>query len=169
MGKFGSKLIRYDISKRDGILRQTQAINARGSDDVGGATECGIWLFFDKAIQEHDVYDNIFIFSDMQAGHGELYGTGSEITRYRQAGFCLGSRGYIDVAKLIDAYRKEVNPKVNVFSVQTAGYDNVVVPENGYRTSLLYGWTGKELVYADAINRFWDEKDAQASEKGSRE
>jgi hypothetical protein len=61
--------------------------------------------------------------------------------------------------KLIDKYRKEVNPKVNVYTVQTAGYDNVLVPENCYRTSILYGWTGKELVYADAINKFWDEFD----------
>ena len=24
--------------------------------------------------------------------------------------------------------------------------------------SLLYGWTGRELVFADAMIRFWDEK-----------
>jgi hypothetical protein len=24
----------------------------------------------------------------------------------------------------------------------------------------MYGWTGKELVYADTINKFWDEVDA---------
>ena len=66
---------------------------------------------------------------------------------------------YIDVVKLIDWYRKEVNPKVNIYCIQTAGYDNVLVPENGYRTNILYGWTGKELVYADCMNKFWDEKD----------
>ena len=63
------------------------------------------------------------------------------------------------MAKLIDDYRKYVNPKVNVFSIQTAGYKNVVVPEYGYRTNILYGWTGKELVFADAMIKMWDEID----------
>ena len=66
---------------------------------------------------------------------------------------------YINVALLIETYRREVNPFVNVYCVQTAGYDNVLIPENGYRTTVLYGWTGRELVYADAMNRFWDEVD----------
>ena len=97
----------------------------------------------------------------MQAGHGGLYGTDEEKRKYKKLGFgCNGS--YIDVAKLIRVYRKTVNPKVIVFCVQTAGYDNVLVPENGYRTTVLYGWTGKELVYADAINRLWDEFDTRA-------
>ena len=161
VGKFGDKLILKDISKRNGVLHQADEISASRHSDVGAATECGIWLFFSQAIQNRDVYDHIFIYSDMQAGHGGLYGTDAEIQKYAASGYaCHGSRN-VDVAKLISDYRKKVNPKVNVFSVQTAGYNNVVIPENGYRTALLYGWTGKELLYADTINRFWDEKDAQ--------
>ena len=160
VGKFGDRLIRFDVSKRNGILKQTEEISREKTSDVGAATECGIWLFFDQAIRTKDVYDHIFIYSDMQAGHGGLYGTDVEKIRYRDAGYdCRG--GYIDVAKLIDVYRRKVNPKVNVFSVQTAGYNNVVIPENGYRTALLYGWTGKELLYAASMNDFWDQKDAK--------
>ena len=164
VGKFGDKLISFDISKRNGILKQAEEINKNGQNDVGGATECGIWLFFDEAIRSHIVYDTIFIYSDMQAGHGGLYGTKEELARYSKQGYAVRGR-YIDAAKLIDVYRKQVNPKVNVFSVQTAGYNNTVIPENGYRTALLYGWTGRELVYADAINRFWDEIDEKRTEK----
>lgn len=160
VGKFGDRLQMYDISKRQGVLNQAAQINATQGWDVGLGTENGIWLFFEQAIREKIVYDNIFIYSDQQAGHGGLYGTSEGMRQYTAAGYCC--RGdYVDVAKLIDTYRWKVNPKVNVFSVQTAGYDNVLIPENGYRTSILYGWTGSELVYADAINRFWDEKDAQ--------
>ena len=65
------------------------------------------------------------------------------------------------MSKLIAEYRSKVNPRVNVFSVQTAGYTNAVIPEYGHRTNLLYGWTGKELVFADTMIKFWDEKDAQ--------
>jgi hypothetical protein len=46
-----------------------------------------------------------------------------------------------------------------VFCVQPAGYTNVLVPEYGYRTNIMYGWTGKEAIFADAMIRFWDEKE----------
>ena len=94
----------------------------------------------------------------MQAGHGGLYGTTDSAREYEKAGFnCDGK--YIDVAKLAQAYRNKVNPKVNIYTIQTAGYTNVLLPENGYRTNVLYGWTGKELLYADQMNKFWDEYD----------
>ena len=159
VGKFGDRLQTYGISRHRGVLHQANEISNGNCHDIGGSTENGIWLFFDQAIRNQDVYDNIFIYSDQQAGHGGLYGTAEGKQAYHAAGY--SHHGYVDVAKLIDAYRRQVNPRVNVFSVQTAGYSNVLIPESGYRTSILYGWTGNELVYADAINRFWDEKDAQ--------
>ena len=48
-------------------------------------------------------------------------------------------------------------PKVNLFSVQVAGYDNSVLPENLYRGAILAGWTGKEPLYARAIIDAWDQ------------
>lgn len=156
--KFGDEIKEFQISKRDGILNQAKKISKNKYDDIGGGTENGIWLFFRDAIDNKIHYDNIFIYSDMQAGHGGLYGIRSEISNYSNRGYSCYGR-YIDVAKLINDYRKLVNPKVNVFCVQTAGYNNVLVPEYGYRTNILYGWTGKELLFADAMNKFWDEMD----------
>lgn len=157
---FGDRLEKFAISKRQGILEQAKKM---GKTNVGGGTENGVWLFFDKAITEKEHWDNIFIYSDMQAGHGGLYGTASSKKKYCELGYGC-NRDYINVMKLIETYRKEVNPKVNVYCVQTAGYDNVLVPEYAYRCNILYGWTGKELVFADAMNKFWDEKDAQQGE-----
>lgn len=166
--KFGDKMKKYPISKREGILKQASEISKDNGYDVGASTENGVWLFFDEAITKKIHYDNIFIYSDMQAGHGGLYGTHEGKKKYMTEGYaCKGQ--YIDVAKLIDAYRKKVNPKVNVYCIQTAGYDNVLVPENGYRTNILYGWTGKELVYAKMMNDFWDEKDAEKEKKNKGE
>ena len=161
IGKFGDKLIVTPVSKRNGLLCQCKDISASGFNDVGGGTENGIWLFFRDAIDKKEHWDNIFIYSDQQAGHGGLYGTNESMGEYNRRGFGTSNTGwsYVDVAKLIHEYRSKVNPKVNVFSVQTAGYDNVVIPEYGYRTNLLYGWTGKELVFADAMIRFWDGKE----------
>lgn len=160
VGKFGDKLIVSPVSKRAGILSQAEAISRNGFRDVGGSTEGGIWEFFKNAIDKKEHWDNIFIYSDQQAGHGGLYGTSSQKAAYSRLGYGCGSGYYssnmINVFKLVQDYRKKVNPKVNVFSIQTAGYDNVVIPEYAYRTNIMYGWTGNEAVFAKAMIDQWD-------------
>jgi hypothetical protein len=159
VGKFGDKLIVHPISQRRGILDQTRKITRNRYADVGGSTEGGIWEFFKNAIDKKEHWDNIFIYSDQQAGHGGLYGTDSQSRIYNKSGYGIGSGwfSYINVYKLILDYRKKVNPKVNVFCVQTAGYDNVLIPEMAYRTAIQYGWTGKEAVFADEYIRQWND------------
>ncbi len=160
VGKFGDKLQVIPVSQRAGVLSTQKDVCSDVRGPVGGSTENGIWLFFKNAIEKSEHWDNIFIYSDQQAGHGGLYGTVPSQCEYRKEGFCVKG-SYVDVAKLIEEYRRKVNPNVNVFSVQTAGYNNVVVPEYGYRTNLMYGWTGKELLFADTMIKFWDEKSDQ--------
>jgi phage regulator Rha-like protein len=164
VGKFGDALRVFPVSKRDGILTQANAISKETDKDVGGATEGGIWIFFRDAIRNKDVYDNIFIFSDQQAGTGGLYGTSAQRYEYGKE---YGTRngGYIDVYKLIQKYRREVNPKVNVFSIQTAGYDNVLIPAMAYRTAILTGWTGKEIQFASKYIEQWDDIERQKEEE----
>lgn len=160
IGLFGDRLIVEPVSKRNGLLSQLKAANAveKDNDLLGGSTENGIWLFFDQAISEKKHYDNIFIYSDMQAGHGGLYGTHPDA--YKEFIHKKGGWRYIDVLALVSKYRKEVNAKVNVFSVQVAGYDNAILPENIYRGAILAGWTGKEPVFAKSIIDTWDEIEA---------
>jgi len=153
--KFGDNFIEYPISRRDSVLTQVKPIDARGSSDVGGSTEGGIWKFMKKAITEKIHFDNLFIFSDQQAGTGGLYGTSEDMYEYCQKGYNVRSR-MIDVFALINAYRKAVNPRLNVFSVQTAGYNNLVIPTMTYRTAMLTGWTGKEVSFAAEYIRQWD-------------
>jgi 60 kDa SS-A/Ro ribonucleoprotein len=144
--KFGDTIKNYPVSRRNGVLYQTRFISENKYTDVGGNTEHGIWEFFELALRCSIKYDNIFIYSDQQAGHDELYGKDyKEYDDYR-----IGT--YIDVNKLIKKYRSTVNANVNVFSIQTAGYNNVVIPEYLYKTYILQGWTGKELLFADAVN-----------------
>lgn len=154
---FGDNLLDYPISKRNGALFQSNHISTDARKKVGGGTENGIWLFFQNAIDKKIKYDNIFIYSDMQAGHAGLYGKGSDYVVGGES-FSTGSgwNRYIDVLKLINKYRSTVNPKVNIFSVQTAGYDNVLIPEYLYRGALLYGWTGKESLFASELIKQWD-------------
>lgn len=155
VGVFGDCLSMLSVHPQSNTLKMAKLADQLGKN-VGAGTENGVWLFFDEALKKKEHWDNIFIYSDMQAGHGGLYGLdSSKYLDYRY------QDSYIDVSKLVDTYRKTVNPKVNVFMVQTAGYSEVLVPEYGYRTNILYGWTGKELVFADRMNKLWDEFDIQ--------
>lgn len=156
VGVFGDKLSVQEVSKRNGLLTQLQETSQRGRNQ-GGGTENGIWMFWDDAIKNKKHYDTVFIYSDMQAGHGGLYGIDSD--EYKDYTY-RGSRGYnsyIDVLALVKEYRKTVNPKVNVFTVQVAGYNNALLPENIYRGAVLAGWTGREPVFAKAIIDAWDQ------------
>lgn len=161
VGKFGDTLKIFPVSRRGQILRQCQRICENTSSDVGAFTEGGIWEFLYNAIQKKEHWDQIFIYSDQQAGHGGLYGTDRQQEQYQGLGYSCrsGSRGvgrYINVFDLVRAYRMRVNPKVNVFSIQTAGYNNVCIPEYAYRTCILYGWTGRELLFARQMIDLWD-------------
>ena len=157
---FGDRLEAVTVRKGEGVLRKAHQVSAIGRT-CGAGTENGIWLFFRDAIIERRHWDNIFVYSDMQAGHGGLYGIHEE--DYRALGACVNGM-YIDVNMLVRLYRQQVNPKVNVFCIQTAGYSNVLVPEYGYRTAVLYGWTGKELIFADAMDRIWNELEDRGPE-----
>ncbi len=154
VGKFGDDLKIYPVSQRNGVLNQAQSISADSGKEVGLATENGIWLFFQRAIEANEWYDNIFIFSDQQAGHGGLYGIGDDYLIGPES--FRAHRNYIDVLKLLKKYRATVNPKVNFFTVQTAGYDNAVIPEFIYRGAVLCGWTGKEVSFAAKLIDQWD-------------
>ena len=154
VGVFGDRLEIVPISKHTRVLETMQKINKIGKG-IGMGTENGIWIFFKNALKNKDFYDNIFIYSDQQAGHGGLYGTTESIREYANLGYKC-NYNHVNVFKLLLDYRKSVNNKVNMFSVQTAGYNNVVIPEMTYRCALMYGWTGKEALFADMLIKQWD-------------
>ena len=168
--KFGDKYKEYPVSKRNGTLTITKLVNENSGRDVGRSTEGGIWKWFAYALDNNVKVDNIFIFSDQQAGTGGLYGEEYDMEEYNKGGYGIGGSGwrkYINVYKLILTYRKHVNPKVNVFSVQTAGYTNAVVPNMTYRTAILTGWTGKEVQFAAEYIKQWDMIESKREAKKS--
>ena len=156
--KFGDNYKTFPVGKRDGTLSITKNISEHADEDVGGGTEGGIWKFFKEALEKKIVYDNIFIYSDQQAGTGELYGEIEDFKEYNEKGLAVNDN-YINVYGLILEYRKRVNPKVNVFSIQTAGYTNILIPQNSYRCSLLTGWTGKEILFAKQMIDLFNKMD----------
>jgi len=143
VGVFGDRLEVKTIRKKSSVFDSHKEVNQLGKT-IGGGTEHGIWLFWDKAIKEKQHWDNVFVYSDMQAGHGGLYGDG--VPDKWQTGERYGD--YIDVPKLISEYRNKVNKDVNVFLVQIAGYQDTIIPEFFKRTYILGGWSDKILHFA---------------------
>jgi 60 kDa SS-A/Ro ribonucleoprotein len=144
IGVFGDRLEVFPVERKDAIFATVDKISKAGQG-VGGGTENGIWLFWDKAIREREHWDHVFVYSDMQAGHGGLYGTNSKA--YRDY-IWRGSSNSIDVPKLIATYRQQVNPNVMVYLVQVAGYTDTIVPEFYDRTYILGGWGEGLLRFA---------------------
>ncbi len=174
VGVFGDRLHEYTVDKSRSFLEQYEEISKIGKT-VGGSTENGIWLFFKRAFNNptNYSYNHFFCYSDMQAGHGELYGLDPEMQEeYEMEGEKYEAQRYIDVMSLITNYRRKLNPKVNVFMVQTAGYNDAIIPQTTYRGAIMAGWTGNEVVYADKLVKLWDEveeppkRQDNSSEKG---
>ncbi len=164
VGVFGDRLTLIPVNDKS-VLDQVEHVHAVGNT-VGKATENGIWLFFSSAFNEarakqcdrtelDHYFDNMFFYSDMQCGHGGLFGINPK--EYYE--FSIDNR-YINVLKLVERYRELINPKVNVYMVQVGGYNNTLIPEMAYRCHILSGWTGNEVVFANEMNRIMDDYDA---------
>lgn len=147
VGIFGDKLTMFEVRKKTSVFDDVNKME-EAAKHIGQGTENGIWLFLDDAIRNKTVYNNIFIMSDMQAGHGGLYGVNPE----QYANYRYGSSRNIDVNKLINAYRSKVNPDVNVFLVQVAGYHDTLMPEFYKKTYILGGWSEGIIKFASKIN-----------------
>ena len=158
---FGDCLRAVKISREFGVLEQAHLVNKIGLR-CGMHTENGLYQFFENAVNTKQHWDNIFVYSDMQTGTGRRFGINPSSFKKMEA---LLRGGRIDVNKLIQEYRRKVNPRVNVCCIQTSGYTNAVMPEYGYRSSVLCGWTGQELVFAEAVRQMWDDIERRG-EKG---
>lgn len=150
VGVFGDRLDTFAVRKRSSIFDQLNLAEEKGRG-IGMGTETGVWTFWDRAIRKQEHWDHVFVYSDMQAGHGGLYG--SDRNAYAQFAW---NGAYIHVPKLIAEYRKRVNPKVHVHLVQIAGYQDTIVPEVYDRTTILGGWGDGLLRFAAGMANLRD-------------
>lgn len=144
VGIFGDRLKTFKVNKNQSIFDIVGQME-EDAKRIGQGTEHGVWLFWDKAIKEKIHYDSVFVYSDMQAGHGGLYGTSG------YDNFLWGHR-HINVPKLIAKYRQDVNKDVKVFLVQVAGYEDTIMPEQYKDTYILGGWSDAVLRYAHEVS-----------------
>lgn len=148
VGVFGDKLKIIRVKKEDNVFDVMDEVT-KIAQTIGQSTENGIWLFFEEALRNKDVYSNIFVYSDMQAGHGRLYGINpSSYSEYK-----WNKSQYIDVPKLIKKYRKSVNSDALFFLVQVAGYGDTLVPEIYKNTYIIGGWSAQILRFANKMRQ----------------
>lgn len=143
VGIFGDELKMFDVRKKTSVFDDLEKLE-EAACTIGCGTENGIWLFLKKAIDEKIVYSNIFILSDMQAGHGGLYG----INPANYSEYQYNHTRNIDVCHLVNDYRQKVNPNVNVFLIQVAGYQDTILPEFYKKTYILGGWSEGVIKFA---------------------
>lgn len=151
---FGDRLLEYVPDNTKSVLEQHEDVRKLG-EKVGGGTENGLWLFWKDALKNKKHYDHVFVYSDMQAGHGDLYGYDVDEEFIASAYARYGSE-YIDVPKLIKRYREQVNPDVFVYLVQVAGYSDTILPEFYDRTFILGGWSGNVLKFAKKMQEIYE-------------
>lgn len=144
VGVFGDSLETFTIRPNASVFDQLEKVTQAGRM-VGSSTENGVWLFWRNAIERKEHWDHVFIMSDMQAGHGGLYGTNPG--SYWKYAWPSNPR-MIDVASLVNKYRQTVNPNVNVYLVQMAGYQDTIIPEFYKKTYILGGWGEGLLKFA---------------------
>ena len=152
VGIFGDGFKTMPVRKKESILEMTRKAGKMGSA-IGQGTEHGAWMFWDQAIKTKEHWDYVFMYSDMQAGHGGLYGN-SDVSNDvvwtggsgRAGGY--GRSRYIDIPKLVSRYRSDVNPDVQVFLVQTAGYKDTLFPEYFDKTYIMGGWSSSIIQFA---------------------
>lgn len=149
---FGDNLEYFAIKDNADIMETTNKLSKVGSQ-IGHRTENGIWFALDQAIKKEEHWDQIFVYSDMQAGHGGLYGINPpDVYRHKKGGT------YIDVPKLVSEYRRKVNPNVKVFLVQIAGYEDTIIPEIYPNTFIIGGWSPGIIGYASKMSNIMNEE-----------
>ena len=159
---FGDSLHEFRVDPEGSILGQLDQINDIGNR-IGKGTETGVWLFWEKMINERKKLDNVFIYSDQQAGYGGLYASSKNLINMRNMTCICNADNkienrllFVDVLQLVKIYRSKVNSKMNIFSIQVAGYNNTILPDIMYRGAILSGWTGKEAMMAYHMIKQWD-------------
>ena len=169
IGLFGDRLLEYEVDKNLSFLENYERLKELGGkspNQVGGATENGLWLFFKRSMKDPHRYryDHFFCYSDQQAGHGGLFGNDVDmddtwIWRDDTMQSWIRHEKYIHLPKLVEDYRQRINPILNVFCIQTAGYNDSILPQSMYRATNFASWTGKETLYAKKVIALWDQLD----------
>lgn len=128
VGGFGESYADVPVSRYDSMITNTEKIR---HTQVGHSTNA--WLTIESLRKRKKAFDRVLIFSDMQC--------------YNSYG------GQQSLAEEWILYRKEVNPKAVLYSVDLAGYGTLQFPQGDQGVVQLAGWSDRVL---DLISAYED-------------
>jgi len=121
-GIFGDRLESPSLDRKKGVFENYKIVD-KVAQNIGGATELGIFMAMEELVKQKKIVDRIIIFSDCQCGSGcAWYG------RYQRGN---------DFNQLLLDYRK-INPDVKVYSVDLQGYGNAMIEKDAVKVA---GWS----------------------------
>lgn len=135
VGSFGDTLRHPQLDRTKDVFENFKIMN-KDASLVGGGTETGIFVMFEKLIANKEMVDRIIIFSDCQVG--------TECNWYD-----TGHRRGSDFNRLFQKYRA-INPDVKVYCVDLRGYGNRMIKDG---IVLLAGWSDKIFDLMEAIEK----------------
>jgi hypothetical protein len=133
VGLFGDRLVPFKVDRTGGILETARSI-FRAGQTCGGATEAGIYDFFEELLRRKIGVDNIIVFSDQVIGNNNgWYGRG----------ICGGySTSTGQFQTMFKDFRK-MYPHTTVTSVDIHQTDGTTVFNKNDQVTQVAGWSEK--------------------------
>ena len=146
VGLFGDRLIQVPY-KRDVKLLDFNKQSYQMGAKCGGATEKGIYTFFETVVKEKKKIDNIIVFSDCQIGCGGAF------TPWYGTDYNERSQHFHELFK---EFRK-INPKANFIVVNLRQSGGTSVFDKSQRILNIAGWSEKIFDTIKSQTVGWDE------------
>lgn len=146
VGLFGDRLIQVPY-KRDVKLLDFNKQSYQMGAKCGGATEKGIYTFFETVVKEKKKIDNIIVFSDCQIGCGGAF------TPWYGTDYNERSQHFHELFK---EFRK-INPKANFIVVNLRQSGGTSVFDKSQRILNIAGWSDKIFDTIKSQTVGWDE------------
>ena len=146
IGLFGDRLIQVPFDRNKRLLdfnKQSYQMGAK----CGGATEKGIYTFFETVVKEKKKIDNIIVFSDCQIGRGGAF------TPWYGTAYNDRSEHFHELFK---EFRK-INPNANFIVVNLCQSGGTSVFDKSQRILNIAGWSEKifDIIKTQTVG--WDE------------
>ncbi|MCY3411795.1 MAG: TROVE domain-containing protein [Candidatus Heimdallarchaeota archaeon] len=122
------------------------------SQGVGGSTETGLWFAIDHITREMKFFDRIILMSDLQCYTQGDINCGVNMKKFQ---FISRERS---IAALIREYRRQVNPDVQVYSINLQQYQQSIMDHEDSRVHLMSGWSEKIINIIAGIEKVEPQK-----------
>jgi len=134
---FGTDAEIINLSQRNGVISNMRHLREEG-ERLGGSTEA--WKTLDLMMAKKLKVDRIILFSDMQCYNSTDEDMTGEEYRYTHS-----------FAGRFLKYKRTINPKVKLYSIDLSGYGTLQTPKED--ACLIAGWSDRILEFIDIFEK----------------